>query len=206
MIDFQLTNSQSGVSSPSSSLSSQHISLSKKRIQDYIRLLNKSSFITNDHSNEGSKTQKNIDKSDENQEDALKDNGLLLQVIDNFVCCTIASINRRIKELKKSNGNKAINQYRNNVESTYDTNEDNIPNSETFEVMKNVRQFISGVKNYLIKTGEGNLHNIMQEERSKVCALFYKSLSYVENKLLRKAKMIFVATSFLIFSYNGMSA
>ena len=181
MIDFQLTNSQSGVSSPSSTLSSQHISLSKKRIQDYIRLLNKSSFIANDHSNEGSKTQKNIDKSDENQEDAMKDNGLLLQVIDNFVCCTIASINRRIKELKKLNGNKAINQYRNNVGSTYDTNEDNIPNSETFEVMKNVRQFISGVKNYLIKTGEGNLHNIMQEERSKVCALFYKSLSYVEN-------------------------
>ena len=76
---------------------------------------------------------------------------------------------------KKSNGNKAINQYRNNVESTYETNEDNIPNSETFEVMKNVRQFISGVKNYLIKTGEGNLHNIMQEERSKVCALFFES-------------------------------
>ena len=181
MIDFQLANSQSGVSSPSSTLSSQHINSSKKRIQDYIRLLNKSLVDTNDHSNEASETQKNIDKSEENQEEALKDNGLLLQVIDNFVCCTIASINRRIKELKKSNGNKAINQYRNNVESTYDTNEDNIPNSETFEVMKNVRQFISGVKNYLIKTGEGNLHNIMQEERSKVYALFYISLSYVEN-------------------------
>ena len=181
MIDFQLTNSQSGVSSPSSTLSSQHINLSKKRIQDYIRLLNKSSFIAADHSNEVSETQKNKENSEENQEEELRDNGLLLQVIDNFVSCTIASINRRIKELKKSNGNKAINQYRNNVESTYDTNEDNIPNSETFEVMKNVRQFISGVKNYLIKTGEGNLHNIMQEERSKVCALFYKSFSNAVN-------------------------
>ena len=206
MIDFQLTNSQSGVSSPSSTLSSHHINLSKKRIQDYIRLLSKSSFIATDHSNEASETQKNVGNSDENQEEALKDNGLLLQVIDNFVSCTIASINRRIKELKKSNGNKAINQYRNNVGSTYDTNEDNIPNSETFEVMKNVRQFISGVKNYLIKTGEGNLHNIMQEERSKVCALFHNSFSYVEIKLLRKSKLIYVATSFLIFSYNGMSA
>ena len=102
------------------------------------------------------------------QEDQLKQNGLLLQVIDNFVSCTIVGIDRRITEMKKSNGDKLINQSKNNVERTCNSTEETFNTSETFEVMKNVRQFISGVKNYLIKTGEGDLHHIMQEERSKV--------------------------------------
>ena len=61
-----------------------------------------------------------------------------------------------------------MNQPKNNVEITCNSTEESFNSSETFEVMKNVRQFISGVKNYLIKTGEGDLHHIMQEERSKV--------------------------------------
>ena len=95
----------------------------------------------------------------------------VLQVIDNFVSCTIAGIERRIKELRISNANKIVNTVRNDVESSLSSCEDSFNTSETIEVMKNVRQFISGVKNYLIKTGEGELHNIMQEERSKVCLI-----------------------------------
>ena len=169
---------QSVVASPSSTLSSQHINLSKKRIQDYIRQLNKTANLASDDSNEATDVERNVNEEEEKQEEPLKENGLLLQVIDNFVSCTITGINRRIKELEKSNSSKASRVPRNNIESTYNTIEDSIPNSETFEVMKNVRQFISGVKNYLIKTGEGELHNIMQEERSKVCAIFFTFYVY----------------------------
>ena len=171
-----MANSQSSVSSPSSTLSSQHINLSKKRIQDYIRQLNQSYFIGVDTSNMKSQNQENINDFEEIQVNGLKQNGLLLQVIDNFVSCTIAGIDRRIKDLKISNGNKTLNHLKNDVESSGNSIEDNVNTSETFEVMKNVRQFISGVKNYLIKTGEGDLHNIMQEERSKVglfLSIFY---------------------------------
>ena len=123
-----------------------------------------------------SQNQENINDFEEIQVNGLKQNGLLLQVIDNFVSCTIAGIDRRIKDLKISNGNKTLNHLKNDVESSCNSIEDNVNTSETFEVMKNVRQFISGVKNYLIKTGEGDLHNIMQEERSKVglfLSIFY---------------------------------
>ena len=163
-----MANAQSDISSPSSTLSSQHINLSKKRIQDYIRQLNQSSLHGIDASNEASENQENLNNVEGTQEDQLKQNGLLLQVIDNFVSCTMVGIDRRITELKKSNRDKLINQPKNNVEITCNSTEESFNISETFEVMKNVRQFISGVKNYLIKTGEGDLHHIMQEERSKV--------------------------------------
>ncbi len=35
-------------------------------------------------------------------------------------------------------------------------------------VMRNMRQFMSGMKNYLVRNGEGELQNIIDEERSKV--------------------------------------
>ena len=115
--------------------------------------------------------------SEENQQSTLGSaldedlnrNGLLMQVIDNFVSCTIDSIGRRIMELKKSNESNAEPHSKTTKGNKYNAiPEDRSYTCEMIEVMKNVRQFISGVKNYLIKTGEGDLHNIMQEERSKV--------------------------------------
>ncbi|XP_054709890.1 protein sprint-like [Uloborus diversus] len=35
-------------------------------------------------------------------------------------------------------------------------------------VMRNIRQFMSGIKNYLLKHGEGRFENLLQEERSKL--------------------------------------
>ncbi len=35
-------------------------------------------------------------------------------------------------------------------------------------VMRNMRQFMSGMKNYLVRNGEGELQGIIDEERSKV--------------------------------------
>lgn len=37
-----------------------------------------------------------------------------------------------------------------------------------FNTLRNVRQFMNGMKNYLIRHGEGDLHNIINEERTKV--------------------------------------
>ena len=97
-----------------------------------------------------------------------KSPGLLLQVIDNFVSCTIDGIGRRIKQIQISSGRKNENERCGGNENKTNLVNGNDDTNGTVEVMKNVRQFISGVKNYLIKTGEGDLHTIMQEERSKV--------------------------------------
>ena len=156
------------MSTPSSTLSSKHIHLSKKRIQDYIRQLNQSGVKhTNDPDELTAKSQPNTLENMQNGTDT-KNNGLLLQVIDNFVSCTIESINRRITHIRTLNESKVET-----ARKGYEENETNSFNDKSytcgmFEVIKNVRQFISGVKNYLIKTGEGDLHTIMQEERSKV--------------------------------------
>ena len=159
---------QSAVSTLSSTLSSQHINASKKRIQGYILQLNQSTVIQNGFSSLPSEEHQENTLGCALDED-LKGNGLLLQVIDNFVSCTIASIGRRITELKKSNESRAEQHHKNIEVNKYNSiPEDRSYTCEMIEVMKNVRQFISGVKNYLIKTGEGELHNIMQEERSKV--------------------------------------
>ena len=37
-----------------------------------------------------------------------------------------------------------------------------------YVVMRNVRQFMTGLKNYLTRSGEGNLWKIVEEERKKV--------------------------------------
>lgn len=39
---------------------------------------------------------------------------------------------------------------------------------QIFTTLRNVRQFMSGMKNYLIRHGEADLHSIINEERSKV--------------------------------------
>ena len=58
---------QSVVASPSSTLSSQHINLSKKRIQDYIRQLNKTANLASDDSNEASDVERNVNEEEEKQ-------------------------------------------------------------------------------------------------------------------------------------------
>ena len=108
-----------------------------------------------------------ISKNLQNGVDAKKP-GLLLQVIDNFVSCTIDGIGRRIKQIQISNDRGNRNAGCSGNENKNGLVEDNGDTNGMVEVMKNVRQFISGVKNYLIKTGEGDLHTIVQEERSKV--------------------------------------
>lgn len=45
-------------------------------------------------------------------------------------------------------------------------------------VMRNVRQFITGIKNYLLRNGEKELLNIIEEERKKVKA--YGNLTLYE--------------------------
>ena len=35
-------------------------------------------------------------------------------------------------------------------------------------VMRNMRQFMNGMKNYLVRNGEGELHDVIEEERNKV--------------------------------------
>ena len=130
--------------------------MSRKRIQDYIRHLNRSEGNRTNLSNLPA-TEVESTVSENSPSEDLQSSGLLLQVIDNFVTCTVDSIDKRIEQIRTSNINKS-ETIDENLENTYGM----------FEVMKNVRQFISGVKNYLIKTGEGDLHTIMQEERNKV--------------------------------------
>jgi hypothetical protein len=38
--------------------------------------------------------------------------------------------------------------------------------------MRNIRQFITGLKNYLTRSGEGNLWSLVDQERKKVCHVF----------------------------------
>ena len=35
-------------------------------------------------------------------------------------------------------------------------------------VMRNTRQFVNGMKNYLVKHGEGDFHRVVDNERDKV--------------------------------------
>ena len=167
-LDYPTSHLESVLSTPSSTLSSKHVHVSKKRIQDYIRQLNQTSTIHTNASNElTAENELNTSYNTPNSKE-LKCDGLLLQVIDNFVSCTIDSIDKRINQIRNSNESKAPKNV-----------EENKIGIAIFEVMKNVRQFISGVKNYLIKTGEGNLHIIMQEERSKVS--FYSFFRFFQN-------------------------
>ena len=145
----------------SSSVLSQHIQVSKKRIQDYIRQLNQSTLGPAKISTEHIESNGSLDEQPSTN---VKTKGLLLQVVDNFVSCTVESIHRRINDTKMS---KLSNPCAHGS-AQMTSEEDKSHQYGVFEVMKNVKQFISGVKNYLIKTGEGELHTIMQEERSKL--------------------------------------
>jgi hypothetical protein len=44
-------------------------------------------------------------------------------------------------------------------------------NQPIYTTLRNVRQFMTGMKNYLIRQGEGDLHSIISEERAKVSTI-----------------------------------
>jgi hypothetical protein len=46
-------------------------------------------------------------------------------------------------------------------------------------VMRNVRQFMSGMKNYLLKHGEKEFQKVVERERSQVCVCFYFHFLFV---------------------------
>ena len=43
-----------------------------------------------------------------------------------------------------------------------------VTSSQILSTLSNIRQFINGMKNYLVRHGEGELHQIIKEERTKV--------------------------------------
>ena len=44
----------------------------------------------------------------------------------------------------------------------------NVGTQHIFNTLRNIRQFMNGMKNYLVRHGEGDLHDIINEERTKV--------------------------------------
>ena len=44
----------------------------------------------------------------------------------------------------------------------------NVAALHIFNTLRNIRQFMNGMKNYLVRHGEGDLHDIINEERTKV--------------------------------------
>lgn len=75
---------------------------------------------------------------------------LLKKMIDNFISCTLLSIesaNVRQMQLRAASATS---------------------NPQIVRVFKNIKQFLSGAKNYLVKTGEGSFHQLVQDEREKV--------------------------------------
>ena len=43
-----------------------------------------------------------------------------------------------------------------------------VSSSQILSTLSNIRQFMNGMKNYLVRHGEGILHQIIKEERTKV--------------------------------------
>lgn len=59
--------------------------------------------------------------------------------------------------------NNINNASKGNIENATATNEDFV-----IKILADVKQFISGLKNYLLKTGEGSFLKFVDEERRKV--------------------------------------
>ena len=50
----------------------------------------------------------------------------------------------------------------------------NVATQHIFNTLRNIRQFMNGMKNYLVRHGEGDLHLIINEERTKVSLMVLK--------------------------------
>ena len=44
-----------------------------------------------------------------------------------------------------------------------------VNSNQILSTLSNIRQFMNGMKNYLVRHGEGELHQIIKDERMKVC-------------------------------------
>ena len=55
----------------------------------------------------------------------------------------------------------------------------NVAALHIFNTLRNIRQFMNGMKNYLVRHGEGDLHDIINEERTKVSYII-KSENYIQ--------------------------
>ncbi|PAV78835.1 hypothetical protein WR25_00435 [Diploscapter pachys] len=58
--------------------------------------------------------------------------------------------------------------------------------TEAQAVYRNVRQFMNGMKNYLVKHGEGKLHDIIEEESSRLSANQFLNIDAVLESVLHK--------------------
>uniref|UniRef100_A0A0N4ZAG7 SH2 domain-containing protein n=1 Tax=Parastrongyloides trichosuri TaxID=131310 RepID=A0A0N4ZAG7_PARTI len=67
------------------------------------------------------------------------------------------------------------------IECTFEANE-TCPNT----VIRNVRQFLTGMKNYLVKNGEKNLHKIIEEESAKLSENSFLDIDAILETVLYK--------------------
>ena len=56
-----------------------------------------------------------------------------------------------------------------------------VSSSQILSTLSNIRQFINGMKNYLVRHGEGDLHQIIKEERMKVKYKILNDFKYLES-------------------------
>ncbi|MCP9264629.1 Protein sprint [Dirofilaria immitis] len=69
-------------------------------------------------------------------------------------------------------------------------------------VIRNVRQFLNGLKNYLVKHGEGELHDLIEKERARLNANEFLNIDAILEAVLHK---IVLSISVLLFGldYTG---
>ncbi len=53
-------------------------------------------------------------------------------------------------------------------------------------VIRNVRQFLNGIKNYLVKHGEAQLHELIEAERSRLNANEFLNIDAILEAVLHK--------------------
>lgn len=58
--------------------------------------------------------------------------------------------------------------------------------SDPYVVIRNVRQFLNGIKNYLVKHGEGDLHFLIERESAKLNANEFLNIDAILEAVLHK--------------------
>ena len=91
-------------------------------------------------------------------------------MIDNFISCTLLSI--ETAEINRPLNNKSIGR----------------PPIHIVRVFKNVKQFLSGAKNYLVKTGEGDFFKLVEEEKAKVTILTFQKEDRLKKSIFGSSK------------------
>ena len=91
-------------------------------------------------------------------------------MIDNFISCTLLSI--ETAEINRPLNIKSIGR----------------PPIHIVRVFKNVKQFLSGAKNYLVKTGEGDFFKLVEEEKAKVTILTFQKEDRLKKSIFSSSK------------------